>query len=320
MLKHCLAAGLLLVAGVAACHAAGYPAGPVRLIVPFTPAGATDLLARLVGDELGKRLGKPVLIENKPGAGANLGAELVARAPADGYTLLMGPVSVYAISATLYRRLGYDLASDLAPVSLVANVPHALLVNNDVPARTTRELMLLARKNPGGLNVASQGSGTVSHLEAELFNRMAGLDMLHVPYRGSAPALVDLVGGRVQVMFDSIASALPHIRAGRVRALAVATEGRSALLPDLPAVAETLPGYAAHSWLGIFAPAGTPPAVLNRLQRELAAVLADPGVRIRLEEAGFEPRSSTVDELARLVQTEVAKWRPIVRMSGATPD
>ena len=318
--RRLIAAAFALSACMPMSALAEFPDKPVKLIVPFTPAGATDLLARLVGDALAKRLATPVLIENRPGAGANLGAELLARSPADGYTVLMGPASVYAISATLYPRLGYDLLRDLAPVSLIANVPHMLLVNGDLPADSTTGLIALARRRPGQLNIASQGSGTVSHLEAEQFKRMATIDMVHVPYRGSAPAQADLVGGRVQVMFDSIAAALPQIRAGRLRAIAVASDSRSPLLPDVPTVAETLPGFSAHSWLGLFAPAGTPKAVIERLQRETRAVLDDPALRLRLEEAGFEPRASTAAEFAALVRAEMEKWRPVVLESGATPD
>jgi tripartite-type tricarboxylate transporter receptor subunit TctC len=290
------------------------------MIVPFTPAGATDLLARLVGERLGAKLGQSVVIDNRAGAGGNVGAEIAARAAPDGYTLLMGPASVYAISATLYPRLGYDLVKDFTPVSLVANVPHVLLVNNDLPAKSVPELVQLAKKNPGQLNIASQGSGTVSHLEAELLKHMSGIDMLHVPYRGSAPAILDLIGGRVQVMFDSIASALPHIRAGKLRAIAVASDTRSSLLPNVPTVAESLPGYSAHSWLGIFVPAGTPQSVVERLQRDLVAAIDDPKAQARLVEAGFEPKSSTQGDFAKLVREEMEKWRSVVKLSGATPD
>lgn len=320
MLRHLAGTGLVILLCVSPGAWADYPDKPLRMIVPFTPAGATDLLARLVGEQLGKRLGRPVVIDNRPGAGANVGAEIAAHAPADGYTLLMGPASVYAISATLYPKLGYDLGKDLIPVSLIANVPHVLLVNNDLAVKSVPELIALAKKQNGGLNIASQGSGTVSHLEAELLKSMAGIDMTHVPYRGSAPALLDLMGGRVQVMFDSIASALPHIRVGKVRAIAVAATTRSPLLPDLPTVAESLPGYSAHSWLGIFVPAGTPKPVVDRLQRELAAAIDEPKARARLVEAGFEPKSSTSEAFAKLVREEMAKWAPIVKMSGATPD
>jgi len=311
---------LALVGAAPAAVAAGYPDHPVRMIVPFTPAGATDLLARLVGERLGAKLGQSVVIDNRAGAGGNVGAEIAAHATPDGYTLLMGPASVYAISATLYPRLGYDLVKDFAPVSLVANVPHVLLVNNDLPVKSVPELVQLAKKNPGQLNIASQGSGTVSHLEAELLKHMSGIDMLHVPYRGSAPAILDLIGGRVQVMFDSIASALPHIRAGKLRAIAVASNTRSSLLPNVPTVAESLPGYSAHSWLGIFVPAGTPQSVVERLQRDLVAAIDDPKAQARLVEAGFEPKSSTQGDFAKLVREEMEKWRSVVKMSGATPD
>ena len=315
-----LIAVLALVGGATAAGAAGYPDHPVRMIVPFTPAGATDMLARLVGERLGAKLGQSVVIDNRAGAGGNVGAEIAARAAPDGYTLLMGPASIYAISATLYPRLGYDLAKDLTPVSLVANVPHVLLVNNDLPVKSVPELIQFAKKKPGELNIASQGSGTVSHLEAELLKHMAGIEMLHVPYRGSAPAILDLIGGRVHVMFDSIASALPHIRAGKLRAIAVASNTRSSLLPNMPTVAESLPGYSAHSWLGIFVPAGTPQSIVQRLQRDLVAAIDEPKTQARLVEAGFEPKSSTQEDFAKLVREEMEKWRPVVKMSGATPD
>jgi tripartite-type tricarboxylate transporter receptor subunit TctC len=313
-------AALALVGMMPAAVAAGYPDHPVRMIVPFTPAGATDLLARLVGERLGAKLGQAVVIDNRAGAGGNVGAEIAAHAAPDGYTLLMGPASVYAISATLYPKLGYDLAKDLMPVSLVANVPHVLVVSNDLPAQSVPELVHLAKKKPGELNIASQGSGTVSHLEAELLKHMAGIDMVHIPYKGSSPAILDLIGARVQVMFDSIASALPHIRAGKVRAIAVASNTRSSLLPNVPTVAESLPGYSAHSWLGIFVPAGTPQSIIQRLQRDLVAAIGDPKAHARLVEAGFEPKSSSQDDFAKLVRDEIEKWRPLVKMSGATPD
>lgn len=311
---------LALAGATPAAFAAGYPDHPVRMIVPFTPAGATDMLARLVGERLGAQLGQSIVIDNRAGAGGNVGAEIAARAAPDGYTLLMGPASIYAISATLYPKLGYDLVKDLMPVSLVANVPHVLVVRKDLAVNSVAELVQLAKKMPGELNIASQGSGTVSHLEAELLKHMAGIDMLHVPYKGSAPAVLDLIGGRVQLMFDSIASALPHIRAGKLRAIAVASNTRSSLLPNVPTVAESLPGYSAHSWLGIFVPAGTPQSIIRRLQRDLAAAIDDAKAQARLVEAGFEPKSSTPEDFAKLVREEMEKWRPVVKMSGATPD
>jgi tripartite-type tricarboxylate transporter receptor subunit TctC len=252
--------------------------------------------------------------------GGNLGAEIASRAAPDGYTLLMGPASIYAISATLYSKLNYRL-EDLAPVSLVANAPHVLLVNRDVPATTVTELIALAKSKPGELNIASHGSGSVSHLEAALFDRMAGTQILHVPYKGSGPALLDLVGGRVQVMFDSIAASLPHVRGGRLRALAVTGTSRSPLLPDVPTLDESaLKGYSAHSWLGIFVPAKTPEPIINRLQRAIAQTIADPATNQKFVAAGFEPRSSTPQEFAAFIRQEVVKWAPIVKYSGATAD
>lgn len=314
---------LAVLAALTACSpvVAAYPEKPIRLIVPFTPAGATDLLARLTGEQLGSRLGQSVVIENRPGAGANLGAELVSRAPPDGYTILMGPASVYAISATLYPRLNYDVVRDLAPVSLIANVPHVLLVNRELSIQSLAELLAQVKARPGAWNIASQGSGTVSHLEAELLKSMAGLDLLHVPYRGSAPAILDLIGGRVQLMFDSIASALPHVRGGKVRPIAVASRTRSLLLPDVPTMEEAgLKGYSAHSWLGLFVPAGTPSEVVDRLQRAIAVSMNQAAVREKFIAAGFEPQASSAAEFAALVREEIEKWRPIVKVSGATPD
>jgi tripartite-type tricarboxylate transporter receptor subunit TctC len=296
-----------------------YPSRPVRLIVPFTPAGATDVLARLVGDALGKRLGQPVIIENRPGAGGNIGARVAAKARADGYTLIMAPTSIYAIAMTLYAQPGYDVARDFAPVSLVANALHVLVVNPEVQATTFKDLLALARNSPGALNVASQGTGTVSHLEAVMLQQMAGIQMVHVAYRGSAPAVMDLLAGRVQVMFDSVASTLPHIRADKLRPIAVPTLQRVSILPGVPTLDESgLTGYRAESWLGILAPAGTPRPVVDRLNRELVAILADAHMRRLLTERGFEPQSSTPEQLAERIREDVAAWGKVVKASGAT--
>ena len=311
----------LLVFAVTTPALAAYPDRPVRLITPFPPGGATDVLARTVGERLSVRLGQSVVIDNRPGAGGNIGAELASRAAADGYTLLMAPTSIYAVSATLYPRLNYDLTKDFTPVSLVANAPHVLLVHPSLPVHSVPELIAYAKARPGELNMASQGSGTVSHLEAELLKSMAGIDLLHVPYRGSAPAVVDLLAGRVQVMFDSIVSSQPHIRSGRLRPLAVASPARSPLLPEVPTVDESaLPGYSAHSWLGILVPAGTPRVLVDRLHREIVAAVNEPETRARLIEHGFEPATSTPAELAKLIRQEIAKWAPLIKQSGATPD
>ncbi|MEX0959948.1 MAG: tripartite tricarboxylate transporter substrate binding protein [Burkholderiales bacterium] len=300
---------------------ASYPERPVRLITPFPPGGATDLLARTVGERLSQRLRQAVVIENRPGAGGNVGAELASRAAPDGYTLLMAPTSIYAVSETLYPRLNYDLRKDFTPVSLVANAPHVLLVHPSLPVETVAQLVAYAKARPGELNFASQGSGTVSHLEAEMFKSMAGIDLLHIPYRGSAPAVLDLLAGRVHAMFDSIVSSQPHIRAGTLRPLAVASPGRSPLLPDVPTMDEAgQKGYSAHSWLGILVPAGTPRAIVQRLHRDLVAAIDEPRTRAKLIEHGFEPATSTPAELAKMIREEIAKWAPLVKQSGATPD
>ena len=309
------AALLCLPAGLAAQD---YPAKPLRLIVPFTPAGATDVLARIVGDGLSKRLGQKVIVDNRPGAGANIGAQLAAQAAPDGYTLLMAPTSVYAIAMTLYATPGYDLLRDFAPVSTIANVPHVLVVPASLGVSTTKDLIALARSRAETLNVASQGTGTVSHLEAEMFQSMSGVKLTHVPYKGSAPAQMDLLAGRVELAFDSIAVTLPQVRAGKLRALAVCAEHRASVLPDVPTMAEAgLPGYKAESWLGLLVPAHTPQPVVDRLNRELVALLADPQTRSTLAERGFEPLSSTPEQFAARMRGELALWAKVVKASGA---
>lgn len=310
-----LALVILLAAGAVAAQA--YPDRPIRLIVPFTPAGATDVLARLIGDALGKRLGQPVVIENRPGAGGNIGARLAAKAAPDGHTLIMAPTSIFAIAMTLYRAPGYDLLADFVPVSTVANAPHVLVAHPGLQVGTLPALLARARAQQGVIAVASQGVGTVSHLEAEMLQQMAAVRFVHVPYKGSAPALVDLLAGRVPVMFDSIASALPHIRAGKLVALAVAPEARSTVLPDVPTVAESgLPGYRAESWLGILASARTPEAIVQRLNHELVTLLAEPELRQALVERGFEPQSCSSQQYRARMRADVARWREVVRASG----
>lgn len=319
---HALAWASALWLGLSGAVAAqGYPAKPVKLVVPFPPGGATDGLARLVGERLGSRLGQPVIIDNRPGAGANLGAELVARAAPDGYTLLIAPLSIYAIATALYPKLNYDLTRDFTPVSTLINAPHVLVVNASVPARTVDELSRLARSRDQGLTMASQGNGTVSHLEGELYASQARLRLTHVPYRGSAPAVQDLAGGQVDLMFDSIASALPHIRSGKLRPLAVTGKQRSALLPGVPTMVEAgLPGYVAESWIALLAPAGTPAAVVSRLNREVLALLAEPAVAKRMSEVGMEGQGSSPAECWARYQAELQKWRPVVKASGARVD
>jgi tripartite-type tricarboxylate transporter receptor subunit TctC len=311
-------AGAAILCGPAALVAQDYPVKPVRLIVPFTPAGATDLLARIVGDGLSRRFGQKIIVDNRPGAGANIGAQLASQAAPDGYTLLMAPTSVYAIAMTLYTVPGYDLLRDFTPVSTIANVPHVLVVPASLGVTTAKELIALARSRAETLNVASQGTGTVSHLEAEMFQRMSGIKLTHVPYKGSAPAQMDLLAGRVELAFDSIAVTLPQVRAGKLKALAVCAEHRASVLPEVPTMAEAgLPGYKAESWLGILVPARTPPPVVQRLNRELVALLADPQTRAALTERGFEPLSSTPEQFAARMRGEVAMWAKLVKASGA---
>jgi tripartite-type tricarboxylate transporter receptor subunit TctC len=298
-----------------------YPAKPIRLIVPFTPAGATDLLARVVGEALSKRLGKQVIIDNRPGAGGNIGAQLAVAAPADGYTLIMAPASIYAIAMTLYAQPGYDVARDFAPVSLVANVPHVLVANAGVAVGNLKELVALARQQPRQLTMASQGVGTVSHLELVMLQESAGIEFIHLPYKGSAPAQLDLLSGRVQVMFDSIAATLPQIHAGKLKALAVASEKRSSVLPEVPTVAESgYPGFKAESWLGILAPARTPRPVVDRLSRELNVLLTEPATRQLLVEKGFEPQPGTPEQFADRIRSELEHWAKVVKASGAKVD
>jgi len=313
-----VAAAILCAPGA---NADNYPGRPIRVIIPFPPGGAADALVRGLNPRFTERLGQPLVIDNRPGAGANLGAELAARALPDGYTLLLAPTSVYAIAASLYETLSYDLLRDFAPIALVANNPHVLVVNAGLPVRTVRELIALAKAKPGQLAVASQGIGTVSHLEGELFKTMAGIDWLHVPYKGSTPALADLLGGQVQLFFDSVVASRPHVLAGKLAALAVTPGRRTPVWPELPTVAEAgLPGYEAESWFGFLTPAATPKDVIALLNRTMVALLGERELIERLSAQGLEPTSSTPDALAEHMRAEIAKWRPIVKASGARPE
>ena len=314
-----IALACTLVAPAIASAQDAWPVRPVRMIAPFTPAGATDILSRLTADALSKRLGQNVVVENRPGAGANLGGELAMRAAPDGYTILMAPSTVYAAGVTLYAKPKFDLARDFIPVATLAYVPHVLVVAAEVHAKNVQELIALAKSQPDQLIMASQGVGTISQLEGELFQHMAGIEMTHVPYKGSQPAHVDLMGGRVQVMFDSVAAALPHIRTGKLRALGVTTPTRVAQLPDVPTIAEAgLPGYVAESWLGIFTPAGVPKPIVARLQRELAALGADPAFAQKLADSGFEVRVQGTEAYAQLIQRETVHWAAVVKRARIT--
>jgi tripartite-type tricarboxylate transporter receptor subunit TctC len=317
-----------LLAGLAAlplAHPAvaqgAWPARPVRVVVPFAPAGATDILGRLTATELGTALGQSFVVENRAGAGGNLGSDLVAKSPPDGYTLLFGAAGNIGINPSLFANMPYDPARDLAPVSLIAEVTNILVVHPSVNARSVQELIALGRTTPGGLVYASSGNGSTIHLSAELFAAMTRLPMTHVPYRGSGPAMADLLAGRVSLMFDNLPSALPHVREGRLRALAVTAARRSPVLPDLPTIAEAgVPGYEATSWFGLFAPAGTPREIIDRMAREMAAFARRPEVAERIRALGAEPITNTPDEFAAMVRAEIDKWGAVVRASGARAD
>ena len=328
--RHFLAAGALPfipLAGPAAAQA-GWPSKPVRIVVPFAAGGTTDILARAIAPELQKAFGQPFVVDNKPGAGGNTGAAEVAKAAADGHTLLMGTVGTHAINPSLYPKMPYDAVRDFAPITLVAGVPNVVIVNPASAQRfgieTLADLTRAARANPGKLNVASSGNGTSIHLAAELYKSMTGTFMLHLPYRGSGPALIDLIAGNVDLMFDNLPSALPHIKSGRLKALAVTSAKRSAALPDLPTVAEAggpaLQNFEASSWFGLLAPAGTPAEIVTRLQQEPAKAMAQPAVNERLLSQGALPGGQPPADFARFIEAETKKWAQVVKASGAKID
>ncbi len=302
-----------------------WPTKPVRIVVPFAPAGTTDILARALAPELSKAFGQPFVIENKPGAGGNLGADLVAKSN-DGHTLLMGTVGTHAINPALYAKMPYDHVKDFVPITLVAGVPNVLVMNpakaEELGIRSVPDLIRVAKASPGKLNMASSGNGTSIHLAGELFKSMTGTYMVHFPYRGSGPALLDLIGGNMDLMFDNLPSAMPHIKSGKLKALAVTSAERSAALPDLPTVAEAGPlkGYEASSWFGLLAPAGTPADVVNRVQQETAKALATPAMKERLLSQGAIPSGMSPAEFAALIAAETKKWAAVVKASGAKVD
>jgi tripartite-type tricarboxylate transporter receptor subunit TctC len=296
-----------------------YPNKPIRWIVPYPPGGTTDLLARLMGQHLSTRLGQQVIIENKAGGGNNIGTEFAVRAAPDGYTVqLVNPAN--AINATLYPKLPFVFLDDLVPVGGIIRVPNVMTVTRNFPARTVAEFIDYAKKNPGKINMASSGAGTSVHLSGELFKYMSGIDMKHVPYKGAGPAITDLIGGQVDVLFDNMPSIVAHIRGGSVRALGVTSAQRSPALPDVPAVAETVPGYEASAWFGMAAPKGTPPAVIARLNREINAALADPVMKAKLADLGGVTIPGTPEDFWKLHRMETEKWARIVQFSGAKAD
>lgn len=312
-------ASILLVAvgGVAFAQTTSpYPVKPIHWVIPFGP-GSTDILARIVGPKAAEILGQPLVIESKPGAGGNIGSSMVARSAADGYTILMGTISTHGINPSLYASLNYDAIKDFAPVTLLAVTPNALIVNPNVPARNVKEFIEFARKNPG-VTFSSPGAGTSSHMAGEQFQLMTGLKMTHVPYKGSSDAVLGVIRGDVQAMFTNLPPALPLIKDGRVRALAVTTLHRDASLPDLPTISEAgLPGYDVAAWFGVFAPAGTPDKIVQQLSEALIAATADATVKEKLAAQGFVVRTMPPAEFGKFVQSEVAKWAKVVKASGA---
>ncbi len=316
---------LQLAASVAATSAApgafaqAYPSRPIRLLVGFAPGGGQDILARLIGQWLSERLGQQIVIENRPGQAASIAAEAVVKSPPDGYTLyLIGPNN--AINHTLYDNLSFDIVKDFQHVAALVTMPNVMAVHPSVPANNVAEFIAYAKANPGKVNFASGGVGTSVHVSGELFKMMAGVQMQHVTYRGAGPATIDLLAGQVQVMFDNLNSQIGHIKQGKLRALAVTTPTRSAALPDVPTVADTVPGYEAYAFFGVSAPRNIPPAALEMLNREINAGLRDPKLKARFDELGADIRPGTPDDFTKLIAGEVAKWAPVVKASGAKPN
>ena len=311
-----LAFGLASFAGIGGAAALDYPTRPVHWIVGYPAGGSTDIVARLMGQYLSEKLGQQFIIENRPGAGNNIGTEAVVRAPADGYTLLLiNPAN--AINTTLYANLNFDFIRDIAPVAGFIRVPNVMEVNPSVPAKTVAEFIAYAKANPGKINLASSGSGTSIHMSGELFKMMTGVDMVHVPYRGSAPMLTDLLGGQVQVTFDNMPSSIEHIRAGKLRPLAVTTTARSEALPDTPVLADTVPGYEASAWFGAGAPKGTPSEIIEKLNKEINAGLADPKMQARLADLGGMLMAGSPADFGKIIVEETEKWAKVVKFSGA---
>lgn len=316
---------LQLVAGTATlatsrfASAQSYPARPARIVIGFPPGGTTDIVARLIAQWLSERLGQPFIIENKPGAGTHMATETVAQAPADGYTLLMATAS-NAINATLYERLHYNFLRDIVPVVGVIRSPFVLEVHPAIPVKTVPELIAYAKANSAKINMASFGTGTSSHLTGELFKMMTGVEMQHVPYRGSAPMLVDLLSGRVQLAFDNLPASIEHIRSGKLRPLAVTTATRSDALPDVPALGEMLPGFESSAWIGIAAPKGTPAEIIDKLNKESTAALSDPKIKARFAELSGAVLGGTPADFGRLIANETEKWGQVVRAANIKPE
>ena len=311
-----LALTLTLLACAATAAAQNYPAKTVRIVVPFPPVGAADLLARTLGQKLAEATGQQFIVDNRPGAGGNIGAELVAAAAPDGYLLIMAPVTTYAVGMAAYSKLNWHIEKSLVPVILCANIPHILVVHPALPAKNVREVIALGKARPGELNFASQGNGTLSHLEQEMFKQLGGFTANHIPYKGSAPGLADLIPGNVQIFFDSIPSAAPYVKSGRLRGIGVASSKRSPALPDLPTIGESLKGFEADSLFGLMAPAGTPRDVIARLNAEVQKVLSGADIREKLLAQGGLVQGGTPEQMAAQIRADVEKWGKVVRTAN----
>jgi tripartite-type tricarboxylate transporter receptor subunit TctC len=300
-------------------RAQAYPTRPVRIVVGFAPGGSYDIIARLISQRLSDRIGQPIIIENRTGAGGNIGAEAVVRAAPDGYTLLLLS-DVNAVNATLYEKLNFNFVRDIAPVSPLAGVPNVLTVNPSVPAHSVADFIAYAKANPGKINMGSGGNGSPAHMSGELFKLMTGVDLVHVPYRGGAPAVADLLAGQLQVMFGTLPQSMEYIRTDKVRALAVTTATRSKMLPNLPSISETVPGYETSGWAGVGAPRGTPAEVVSRLNAAIATVLADPSIGERLTEFGFSKLSGSPADFGKLIADDTEKWAKVIRAAKIKPE
>ena len=300
--------------------ASTFPDKPMKIVVTFTTGGAPDTLARIIGERLTAAWGQPVIVDNKPGAGGNLGADFVAKAPNDGYTLVVGTVGTHSINGSLYSKMPYDMVKDFTPITLLATTPNMLVINNDVPAKNLKDFIALGKKE-GKMTFASAGSGTSIHVSGELFKTMTGIDMVHIPYKGRATAIPDVLGGRVTMMFDNMPSSLALVREGKLRALGVTSSTRSPAAPDIPTIAESgLPGFDAVSWFALFAPANTPKPIIDKLQAEVRKILKTPEISKRLADSGLDPVGGSPEELAAYQKSEIAKWAKVVKDSGAKVD
>lgn len=317
MIGKAIAFVLLAVLDINGATSQTYPNKPIRLVVPFSPGAGTDALSRILAHKMGDGLRQSIVVDNRPGAGGTIGTEIVAKAPADGYTMLFAPAA-HAINPSIYPKLSYDIEKDLTPVSVCASLPVVLAVDASIPAKSVKDLVAQAKANPGTLTMASAGNGTVFHLTGELFKGASGADIVHVPFKGGAPAIAAVVGGQVNMTFETSLTVAPHVKSGKLRALAVASQSRIAVLPDVPTLAEAgYPGILSENWYGMYVPAGTPKNIVARLYTELAKALADPDTRQKLAAQGAEVRQNTPEQSAAFVRAEMAKWAKVVKQSGA---